>query len=74
MVTRKKKGRTCNQYKPNTSVFIRDKYPIDEGDPTNIQVKFYTLQKKETMSSVAPCQYQHITKNPPRAKSEHHFN
>jgi len=68
MVTRKKKGRTCNQYKPNTSVFIRDKYPIDEGDPTNIQVKFYTLQKKETMSSVAPCQYQHITKKSPSGK------
>jgi hypothetical protein len=38
---------------------------LKNGDPTNIQLKTYTLQQKETLGSVAPCQYQHLTNKSP---------
>jgi hypothetical protein len=45
---REEKGRTYNQYKPTTLVFICD--TINEGNKANIQLKIYT--KKETLGSV----------------------
>ena len=46
------KGQTNNQYKTTTSVFLRDTYPIDDGNKANIQLKIYTLQKRKPLDQL----------------------